>query len=152
MGIANTKFFILFLFYTFVFCVIAVFVSVSFYIHRLTVESESYPLMLASAVVIFCGFFFAIFTSIMFVDIVSVVRSGITGLLLLFRVTDRNRRVEGDENGLYDLQSMRGSVWRERLLPLELAGSGESAVGRQGRTLRFLRRRPHTLDRFHQRE
>lgn len=85
MGIANTKFFILFLFYTFVFCVIAVLVSVSFYIHRLTVESESYPLMLASAVVLFCGFFFAIFTAIMFVDIISVVRSGITGPFSVFQ-------------------------------------------------------------------
>ena len=86
MGIANTKFFILFLFYTFVFCVIAVFVSVSFYIHRLTVETESYPLMLASAVVIF----FAIFTLIMFVDIISVVRSGVTGSLLFIAITHRD--------------------------------------------------------------
>ena len=90
MGIANTKFFILFLFYTFVFCVIAVFVSASFYIHRLTVETESYPLMLASAVVIFCGFFFAIFTLIMFVDIISVVRSGVTGSLLFIAITHRD--------------------------------------------------------------
>lgn len=90
MGIANTKFFILFLFYTFVFCVIAVFVQCPFISIVSPWKRRGYPLMLASAVVIFCGFFFAIFTLIMFVDIISVVRSGVTGSLLFIAITHRD--------------------------------------------------------------
>lgn len=63
------KFFILFLIYTFLYCTLAVILILSFYVHRMMVIEESNFLMMSGAVFVLFGFFFMMFTSVMFVDI-----------------------------------------------------------------------------------
>ena len=76
------KFFILFLIYTFLYCTLAVILILSFYVHRMMVIEESSFLMMSGAVFLLFGFFFMMFTSVMFVDIIGVVRSGVTGIIV----------------------------------------------------------------------
>ena len=76
------KFFILFLIYTLLYCTLAVILILSFYVHRMMVIEESNFLMMSGAVFVLFGFFFMMFTSVMFVDIIGVVRSGVTGIIV----------------------------------------------------------------------
>ena len=46
------------------------------------VIEESNFLMMSGAVFVLFGFFFMMFTSVMFVDIIGVVRSGVTGIIV----------------------------------------------------------------------
>lgn len=78
VGVANTKFFILFLVYTFLYCSVSTVLSISFFIHRMLVESELGSRMVGNAIIVLFGGFFSIFTISMSCDTFSVVQSGTT--------------------------------------------------------------------------
>ena len=78
MGVANIKFFVLFLVYTFLYCSVGTALGVFFFIHRMTIESEESFRMIGNGVVVIFGGFFTIFTCTMFCDTFSVIQSGTT--------------------------------------------------------------------------
>ena len=78
VGVANIKFFVLFLVYTFLYCSVGTALGVFFFIHRMTIESEESFRMIGNGVVVIFGGFFTIFTCTMFCDTFSVIQSGTT--------------------------------------------------------------------------
>lgn len=78
VGVANIKFFVLFLVYTFLYCSVGTTLGVFFFIHRITIEFEESFRMIGNGVVVIFGGFFTIFTCTMFCDTFSVIQSGTT--------------------------------------------------------------------------
>ena len=77
------KFFVQFLVYTFFYCSQAVILCGYFFGYQLSIDSEESWKYFCSAIVALLGLFFSIFTISMFCDIISVIRSGTTCLLLM---------------------------------------------------------------------
>lgn len=79
VGIANTKFFLLFLVYTFSYCLFAISMCITYIIHRVKVVSEPVYLLVVVALIGLYGLFFSAFTISMFVDSIGKLKSGNTG-------------------------------------------------------------------------
>ena len=72
------KFFVLFLVYTFFYCLLAIFLFGYFFGYQLSIDSEESWKYFCSAIFALLALFFTIFTLSMFCDITSVIRSGTT--------------------------------------------------------------------------
>ena len=78
VGIGTMKFFVLFLVYTFFYCLQAIFLFGYFFGYQLSIDSEESWKYFCSAIFALLALFFTIFTLSMFCDITSVIRSGTT--------------------------------------------------------------------------
>ena len=79
VGILNTKFFLLFLVYTFLYCIYSIVLCICYFVHRMTVETEPVYYLVLTLMVSLYGLFFAAFTISMFVESIGLVTSGTTG-------------------------------------------------------------------------
>ena len=78
VGIGTMKFFVLFLVYTFFYCLQAIVLFGYFFGYQLSIDSEESWKYFCSAIFALLALFFTIFTLSMFCDITSVIRSGTT--------------------------------------------------------------------------
>ena len=81
VGIANTKFFILFTFYTFLFCLLNLVIVACFFIFRDPMDNGDVvmTLCLLGAIIMLLAIFFIMFTAAMLCDSLGMVRTGTTG-------------------------------------------------------------------------
>ena len=121
VGIGTMKPFVLFLVYTFFYCLLAIVLCASFFVHELSIEVEVPWKLFTTAIVALLGLFFCVFTASMFVDIMTVIRSGTTCLCLhsvSFLAIDTLKGVSYHSDFATGLQC----VWGECLTNREVFG------------------------------